>query len=319
METKAMKLLIIGGAAGGATAAARARRVSESAEITMIERGPYISYANCGLAYYIAQDIQKRSKLLLQTPEGFDSRYGVKVLVETEAREIDRGGRRVRVKGPAGESWLPYDSLILAQGGSPVVPQVPGIDAPHVFKLWNVPDADRIQAFLAEKKPANAVIIGAGFIGMEMAEAFVRRGMDTTVVELLPQVMSTMDPEMGGLVAARLRRHGVKVLTGVGLKAVHPAAAQVELGDGRLLPAGIVLLSVGVKPELTLARAAGLEIGAAGALAVDEHLRTSDPAHLGSRRHDGGRPQGDGPPRARSPGRTGQPAGQDRRVQCAGH
>ena len=272
-----MKLLIIGGAAGGATAAARARRISESAEITMIERGPYISYANCGLAYYIAQEIQKRSKLLLQTPEGFDSRYGVKVLVETEALQIDRGGRRVRIKGPGGESWMPYDSLILALGGTPVVPQVPGVDAPHVFKLWNVPDADRIQAFLEEKKPGTAVIIGAGFIGIEMAEAFVRRGIDTTVVELLPQVMSTMDPELGGLVAARLRRHGVKVITGIGMKAVHPAAAEVELADGRHLPAAIVLLSVGVKPELALARDAGLSIGAAGALVVDKHLRTSDP------------------------------------------
>jgi len=172
---------------------------------------------------------------------------------------------------------MPYDSLILALGGTPVVPQVPGVDAPHVFKLWNVPDADRIQAFLEEKKPGTAVIIGAGFIGMEMAEAFVRRGIDTTVVELLPQVMSTMDPEMGGLAAARLRRHGVKVITGIGIKAVHPATAEVELADGRHLPAAIVLLSVGVKPELALARDAGLSIGAAGALVVDKHLRTSDP------------------------------------------
>src|SRR5512141_945563 len=134
-----MKLVIVGGVAAGATAAARARRLSESAEITIVERGPYVSYANCGLPYYIAGDIQKRSKLLLQTPEGFDSRYGVKVLVNTEAVEIDRDNARVRVKGPAGdaldgEAWLSYDSLILAQGGNPVMPPVPGADAPNVFR-----------------------------------------------------------------------------------------------------------------------------------------------------------------------------------------
>ena len=272
-----MKLLIIGGVAGGATAAARARRISESAEITVIERGPFVSYANCGLPYYISGDIQKRSKLLLQTPEGFDSRYGVKVLVETEALQIDRKGQRVRVKGPAGESWLPYDALILAQGGTPVMPPVPGVDSPNVFRLWTVPDMDRIHAFIEERKPATAVLAGGGFIGLEMAEAFSRRGIATTVVELLPQVMSNMDPEMGGMIAARLERHGVKVITGVGVKAIHSQDSEVELTNGVRLPAAIVLMSVGVKPELTLARESGLAIGVAGGLVVDEHLRTSDP------------------------------------------
>jgi NADPH-dependent 2,4-dienoyl-CoA reductase/sulfur reductase-like enzyme/rhodanese-related sulfurtransferase len=272
-----MKLLIIGGVAGGATAAARARRISESAEITLVERGPYVSYANCGLPYYIAGDIQKRSKLLLQTPEGFDSRYRVKVLVDTEALQIDRTGQRVRVRGPGGESWLPYDALILAQGGTPVMPSVPGADSPNVFTLWTVPDTDRIHAFIEERKPATAVIAGGGFIGLEMAEAFTRRGISTTVVELLPQVMSTMDPEMGGMIAVRLARHGVKVITGIGLKAVHSRSAEVELTDGGRLPAALVLMSVGVKPELTLARDAGLAIGEARGLVVDGHLRTSDP------------------------------------------
>jgi NADPH-dependent 2,4-dienoyl-CoA reductase/sulfur reductase-like enzyme/rhodanese-related sulfurtransferase len=273
-----MKLLIIGGVAGGATAAARARRISESAEITVIERGPFVSYANCGLPYYISRDIQKRSKLLLQTPEGFDSRYGVKVLVDTEAIEIDRQGKRVRAKGPQGESWLGYDALILAQGGNPVMPALAGIDSPNVFRLWTVPDMDRIHAFVEERNPATAAIAGGGFIGLEVAEAFAARGITTTIVELLPRVMSTMDPEFGGLIGKRLQSHGVSVVTGIGLKAVHPGAAEVELSDGRRIAGAIVLISVGVRPELALAKQAGLAIGDSGGLLVDEHLRTSDPS-----------------------------------------
>ena len=273
-----MKLIIVGGVAGGATAAARARRLSESAEITIVERGPYVSYANCGLPYYISRDIQKRSKLLLQTPEGFDSRYGVKVLVDTEALEIDRQGKRLRVRGPEGEAWLIYDALILAQGGNPVTPAVPGVDSPHVFRLWTVPDMDRIHQFIDTDKPGTAVVAGGGFIGLEMAEALAKRGIATTVVELLPRVMSIMDPEFGGLIAARLEADGVRVLTGVGLAAIRSETVDVELSDGSRLPAGLVLLSVGVRPELSLARKAGLALGECGGLQVDEHLRTADPA-----------------------------------------
>jgi NADPH-dependent 2,4-dienoyl-CoA reductase/sulfur reductase-like enzyme/rhodanese-related sulfurtransferase len=272
-----MKLLIIGGVAGGATAAARARRVSESAEITLVERGPFVSYANCGLPYFISRDITKRSKLLLQSPEGFDSRYGVKVLVETEALEIDRAGKRVRVKGPDGEAWLGYDSLILAQGGTPAMPPVSGIDSPNVFRLWAIPDMDGIIEFIEVNTPASAVIAGGGFIGMEMAEAFVQRGISTTVVELLPRLMSTMDPEFGGMIARRLESHGVSVRTGVGIAEIDPGGA-VKLSDGSRVPGAIVLVAAGVKPELTLARNAGLALGKAGGLVVDEHLRTSDPA-----------------------------------------
>ena len=272
-----MKLLIVGGVAGGATAAARARRLREEAEITVVERGQYVSYANCGLPYFVSRDITKRSRLLLQTPEGFDSRYGVKVLLETEAREIDRQGRRLRVHGPQGESWLDYDSLILAQGGSPVLPPVPGIDSPNVFRLWTVPDMDRIQQYLEEKKPASALVAGAGFIGLEMAEAFHRRGVSVTVVEMLPRVMSGLDPELGSMVQQSLERNGVHVRTGAALKSVDYCAASAELSDGSKVPAGIVLVAAGVKPELTLARAAGLAVGDSGGLQVDEYLRTSDP------------------------------------------
>jgi NADPH-dependent 2,4-dienoyl-CoA reductase/sulfur reductase-like enzyme/rhodanese-related sulfurtransferase len=274
----ATRLLIIGGVAGGATAAARARRLDETAEITLLERGPYVSYANCGLPYFISGDIQKRSSLLLQTPEGFDARYGVKVQINTEALELDRAGRRVRVRGPDGEAWLDYDRLVLAQGGNPIMPPLPGHDASHVFKLWTVPDMDRLDGFIAAEKPRTAVVVGGGFIGLEMAEAFQARGLRTTVVELLPTVMALMDREFGVAVGRELEASGVQVLTGVGLKAVHPVDRTVELGDGRRLPADLVLFSVGVRPELSLVKAAGLELGPSGGLQVDETLRTSDPA-----------------------------------------
>lgn len=271
------RLLIIGGVAGGATAAARARRLDETAEITVLERGPYVSYANCGLPYFISGDIEKRSRLLLQTPEGFDARYGIRVRVNTEALEIDRAGRRVRVRGPEGEAWLAYDKLVLAQGGSPIMPTLPGHDARHVFKLWTVPDMDRLDGFLREERPRTAVVVGGGFIGLEMAEAFHRRGLATTVVELLPTVMGLMDRELGVMVGRELEASGVRVVTGVGVKAVHAAERTVELSDGRRLPADLVLFSVGVRPELALAKAAGLALGPSGGLQVDETLRTSDP------------------------------------------
>lgn len=271
------RLLIIGGVAGGATAAARARRVSEEAEITVVERGPYVSYANCGLPYFISRDIGSRAKLLLQTPQGFDRRYRVKVLVGTEALELDRAGKRVRVRHEAEERWLPYDKLILAQGGNPVAPEVPGAAAEHVFRLWNVPDMDRLDAFLEEQQPRTAVVVGSGFIGLEMVEAFRRRGLATALVELLPTVMPAMEPLFGRALAGELAKNCVEVMTGVGVKAVHPGAKQVELTDGRRVPAELVLFSVGVRPELALAKAAGLEIGPAGGLAVDDRLRTSDP------------------------------------------
>lgn len=271
------RLVIIGGVAGGATAAARARRIDETAEITLIERGPYVSYANCGLPYFLARDIEKRSSLLLQTPEGFDARYRIRALVNTEALEIDRANRRIRTRGPDGEAWLEYDKLILAQGGTPIMPPLPGADARHVFKLWTVPDMDRLHSFIDERAPGTAVVVGGGFIGLEMAEAFKKRGLDTTIVELAPTVMGMMDPAMGTLVARELAANGVHVLTGVGVRAIDPEKHTVELSDGRHLPAEMVLFSVGVRPELALVKAAGLTLGATGGLLVDEHLCTSDP------------------------------------------
>jgi NADPH-dependent 2,4-dienoyl-CoA reductase/sulfur reductase-like enzyme/rhodanese-related sulfurtransferase len=271
------RLVIVGGVAAGATAAARARRISEEAEITVIEQGPYVSYANCGLPYFIARDIEKRSALLLQTPEGFDARYGIRVLVRSEAIDIDRAGKRVLVRGPQGETWIPYDNLILAQGGTPIMPPIPGADAPHVFKLWTVPDMDRLHAAIDELQAKTAVVVGGGFIGLEMAEAFRKRGLATTIVELLPSVMAVMDRDLGTLVTRELENNGVRVIAGAAVQAIIPAERAVELSNGQRLPADLVLFSVGVRPEIALAKRIGLAIGPSGGLVVDDHLRTADP------------------------------------------
>jgi NADPH-dependent 2,4-dienoyl-CoA reductase/sulfur reductase-like enzyme/rhodanese-related sulfurtransferase len=271
------KILIIGGVAAGATAAARARRLSEDADITIIERGPYVSYANCGLPYFISGEIGKRSQLLLQTPEGFDARYQVRVLVNTEAVAIDRTAKQVTVRNAEGESRLPYDRLILAQGGNPLLPPIPGIDAPNVFRLWTVPDMDRLHEHLKTSAAKSAVVVGGGFIGLEMAEAFAKRGLATTVVEMLPTVMAVMDREFGVRIAGELSAHGVSVVTGAQVARVLADERKVELADGRRIDGDVVLFSVGVRPELSLVKQAGLEIGATGGLRVDEYLRTSDP------------------------------------------
>jgi NADPH-dependent 2,4-dienoyl-CoA reductase/sulfur reductase-like enzyme/rhodanese-related sulfurtransferase len=267
-------MVVIGGVAAGATAAARARRLSEEADITVLERGPYVSYANCGLPYFLSGDLESRSTLLLQTPESFKRRYRVDVQVETEVLSIDRAAQVVRAKGPSGELNYPYDVLVLAQGGSPVLPPVPGSDARHVFRLWTVPDMDRLQTFMVEAHPQHAVVVGGGFIGLEMAEAFRKRGLTTSVIELAPSVMNTMDASFGVQVRRELERHQVSVHTGVSLKAVHER--EVELSNGQRVPADVVLFSVGVRPETSLAKAAGLEVGPSGGVVVDSHLRTSD-------------------------------------------
>ncbi len=276
-RSEPIRLVIVGGVAAGATAAARARRLDEWASITVLERGPYISYANCGLPYFIARHIPEREQLLLATPESFSCRYGVDVRVGTEALAIDRAGHRVQISDHNGEQWIPYDRLILAQGGTPIRPPIPGGNAPHVFTLWNVPDMDRLDHFITERSPQTAVVVGGGFIGLEMAEAFHDRGISTIVVELLPTVMSVMDPEFGVQVAGELTRHDVAVYTGKQLTHVLSDTAEVELSDGSRLPADLVLIAAGVRPELTLARQCGLEIGVSGALVVNEFLGTSDP------------------------------------------
>ncbi len=273
MEKK--KILIIGGVAAGATAAARARRLDENAEITIIEKGPFVSFANCGLPYFISGDIKRRAKLLLQTPEGFLGRYNVNVLINTEAIDIKRDEKKVVVKTAEGTKELEYDKLILAQGGSPIIPDIEGVNNDNVFKLWTIPDMDRIHKFIEQNQPKNAVVVGGGFIGIEIAEAFKARGMNVTIVELANQVMPNVDYEFGAMVKSVLEENGVNVLTGVKIDKI--TGNKAILSNNTEIDADLILFSIGVKPENILAKNAGLEVSQSGAVIVDEYMRTSDP------------------------------------------
>lgn len=277
------RIVIIGGVAGGAAAAAKARRTDEHADITMFERGPHVSFANCGLPYYVGGDIADRQSLLLQTPESFWRRFRVRVLVRHEVVRIDRAAKTVEVRNLAtGEVFQqPYDTLVLAPGAGAIVPPLPGLPARNVFTVKTVPDSDAVRTWLDERKPTHAVVVGAGFIGLETAEALHTRGLHVTVVELQPQVLPALDPDMAEHVANRLRSAGIDLVLGdgiAGFAAEDGVVSGVKLASGRELPAGLVVLSIGVRPELRLATDAGLAVGAAGGIAVNERQQTSDPA-----------------------------------------
>ena len=271
------KILIIGGVAAGATAAAKVRRISPTAEITMIEAGPDISFANCGLPYYIGGDIKSRSKLILQSPESFNEQYGVEVHTHTIVSSIDRIAHKVKALDTrSGElKSFEYTKLILAQGGRPIKPTLPGADYDHVFTLWTLEDMDKISNHLAEKKPRTAVVVGGGFIGLEMVEALVKRGLKVNVVEMMPHVMAIMEAETAGFIENELLSYGVGIHTGAGVIEIKPRS--VKLDNGKVLDADMVLLSIGVRPTLQLAKETGLEIGEAGGLLVNAQLQTSDP------------------------------------------
>jgi len=271
------KILIIGGVAAGATAAAKVRRISPTAEIVMLEAGPDISFANCGLPYFIGGDIKSRSKLILQSPESFKEQYGVEVHVNTIVSSIDRMAHTVKTTDTqSGEqNTFEYTKLILAQGGRPITPTLPGADYGHVFTLWTLEDMDKISLHLAEKKPKNAVVVGGGFIGLEMVEALVKRGLKVNVVEMMPHVMAIMEAETAGFIENELLSYGVGIHTGAGVTEIMPRS--VKLDNGKILDADMVLLSIGVRPTLQLAKEAGLEIGEAGGLLVNSQLQTSDP------------------------------------------
>lgn len=276
-----LKIVIIGGVAAGASAATKARRVNESAEITLIEKGPYVSFANCGLPYYIGEQIQERQALLMQTPESLMKRFQIRALVRHEAISIDRAAKTVLVQNlESGVTFLaPYDKLILAPGAGAIVPPLPGIRNGNIFTIKTVPDSDAVKRFMAEHHPQRAVVIGAGFIGLEAAEAFKLKGLEVTVVEMLPQVLPPLDADMARFVSEHLESEGVRLILADGLKAFHHegGASEVELQSGRRIPMDLAVLSIGVRPELKLARDAGLTIGSSGGISVDEHQRTSDP------------------------------------------
>ncbi len=275
-----MKLVVIGGVAGGASVAARARRLDEAAEIVVLERSNYVSFANCGLPYHIGGTIAERERLLLQTPQSLRDSLNLDVRTGHEAIAIDRAAKTVRVRELAtGREYTEsYDKLALCPGATPLRPPLPGLDHPAVRVLRNIEDMDDIKRRV-DAGAKSAVIIGAGYIGVEMAENLRDRGIAVDLVELEPQVMPPLDREMAAAIEEHLREHGVRLHLGTAAAAVRDAGgrAAVELRNGRTIEADLVMLSAGVRPETTLARAAGLEIGPRGGIRVDAHLRTSDP------------------------------------------
>lgn len=281
------KLLVIGGVAGGASTAARARRLSEPAEIVVLERGPHVSFANCGLPYHVGGEIPDRAELLLQTPESLKARFNLDVRVRHEALTLDRAARTVRVRelDTGREYDEPYDALVLATGARPLQPPIPGLQRPGHFLVRHVPDVDAINAWIDTRQARRAVVVGGGYIGLEMAEQLHRRGLEVSVVEALPQVMAPLDPEMAAWLHLELQALQIGLHLGdpvAAFEAPDPAdpvaASVVVLRSGARLPADLVILGLGVRPETTLAREAGLDIGETGGIRVDEHLRTSDPA-----------------------------------------
>jgi NADPH-dependent 2,4-dienoyl-CoA reductase/sulfur reductase-like enzyme/rhodanese-related sulfurtransferase len=272
-------IVIIGGVAGGASAAARARRHSEAAHIILIERGPDVSFANCGLPYHIGGEIPDRAELALQTPESLRKLLNLDVRTLTEAVAIDRANKQVRVHSltDGSESALSYDKLILAPGASPLRPPLPGIDSPLVHTLRNMQDMDRIKA--AAAKVESVAIIGAGFIGLEMAEQLQHIGKKVSVIELQPQVLPQLDAEMARPLENALREKGVELILGDGIEGfdVSSGGISARLKSGRSIATGLVILSIGVRPENGLAKDAGIELGARGHIKVDKYQLTSDP------------------------------------------
>ena len=275
--TPEKQILIVGGVAGGASAAARLRRLDEFAAITVIERGPDVSFANCGLPYHIGGEITDRSRLAVQTPASLEHQLGITVRVNTEATAIDRAQRKLTVRDATGQTeTLAYDKLILSPGASPLKPPLPGIELPGIHTLRNLVDMDRIKEAVSGAQ--RVLVIGAGFIGLEMAEQLRHIGKQVALVELADQVLPPMDPEMTRIVEQELLNHGVELILSDGIKGFQHAGGGIraELNSGRTLDGDVVVLSIGVRPESHLARDAGLELGKRGHILTNAHMQTSD-------------------------------------------
>lgn len=291
-----MRIVVVGGVAGGMSAAARARRLSENAEIIVLERGSYVSFANCGLPYHVSDEIPRRSSLLVQTPEALRAALNLDVRTGNEVIAIDRDRRTVTAvhTTPAGneEYALDYDALVLAPGAATVRPPIPGLDLPQVHTMRTVPDADALRAVVADGA-RSAVVLGAGFIGLEVAEALRTRGLEVDLVDLAPHVLPPLDDELASLLDAELRQHGIRTHVGLAAEAIRSTgphagegestdvdgvpSVEVALSDGSTLAADVVVLSVGVRPDSHLAAGIGLDLAPGGAILVDGQQRTSDP------------------------------------------
>lgn len=278
----AKRVLIVGGVAGGASCAARLRRLDESAEIVVFDRGPHVSFANCGLPYFVGDVITEEKRLLVATSGLFRERFDIQVRTRHDVLSIDRAKRTIRVRDlEAGtERDEPYGALVLSPGAAPIRPEMPGIDLPGIFAVRTIPDSVRIRTWIEERKPVRALVVGGGFIGLEMAENLVHRGLSVAVLEKLPQVMPPVDPEMAEPVREHLVARGVEVLLGDGLARFEPEGERIVAvtESGARHAADLVILSIGVRPETALARGAGLPVGPRGGIVVDAHMRTADPA-----------------------------------------
>jgi NADPH-dependent 2,4-dienoyl-CoA reductase/sulfur reductase-like enzyme/rhodanese-related sulfurtransferase len=293
-----MKVIIVGGVAGGASCAARLRRLNEKAEILLVERGPYVSYANCGLPYHVGGTIEKESSLLVATEQTFKAVFAIDCRTNCEVIGISPENKTVEMKNlMTGEvTKEKYDKLVLSPGAAPIRPPLPGIDLPGIFSVRTVPDAKHIREWLERDlintgmneysgvntigKPKNAVVVGGGFIGLEMVENLVKRGLNVTLIEKLNQVMPPLDTEMARIVKRYMEKHGVKVELndGVsGFRQTKDRTLEVLTDSGKVYPAEIVILAIGVKPETALAKMAGIEIGKRGGIRVDDQMRTSNP------------------------------------------
>ncbi len=278
----AKTIAVVGGVAGGASFAARARRLDEKAKIIMFERGSHISFANCGLPYFIGGEITDRRKLLIQTPERFARRFRVDARVNSEVLSIDPSAKMLKIldKSTGRNYQESYDKLLLSPGAAPVRPPLPGIDLPRIFSLRTIEDAERIKAFVEENDPQKVVIIGGGFIGLELSENFRLLGLNVTIVEMADQVLLTLDREMAEFVHQHLRIQGVKLVLGnavQGFEARSGDKLAVSTGNGSPIACDFVVLTIGVKPEIDLARRAGLDVGERGGIRVNKHLQTNDP------------------------------------------
>lgn len=266
------RIVIIGGVAGGMSAATRLRRLDPDASITVLERSGFVSYANCGLPYYVGGVIADQASLLLQTPQSLDARFELDVRVESEVTLIDRNAQEVSVLHDGNEYRLPYDTLILSPGAQPIVPPIPGID--RAMTLRTVEDVKKIADAVAAN-PQTAVVIGGGFIGIESAENLVHRGISTTIVEAADQVMTPLDPELATLVHDEITRNKVELFLGDGVDSIDDT--HVHLKSGKSIPAELIIAAIGVRPDVTLARGCGLDVGTRGGIVVNEFGQTSDP------------------------------------------
>ena len=281
-EAPPRRVLVVGGVAGGASAAARARRLDEHAEIVVFDRGPHVSFANCGLPYYVGDVIREEADLLVATPELFRDRFRIEVHVLTEVTGIDPQAQTIRVRHlPTGEERTEaYDALILSPGARAITPAVPGADLPGIFSVRTIPDSHRIRAWIKELDARRALVVGGGFIGLEMAENLAHRGLEVSLVELAPQVMPPLDPEMATLMEDRLRARGIDLHLGVGVERFVELPGQrirAELAGGAVIECDLVVTAVGIRPETSLAEQAGLRLGARGGIEVDARMRTSVP------------------------------------------